>query len=200
MLAFVFLGLFIPCAMADTLCIKKTQKVKKGKVRTKKIVIKVEGTCPKAYIKLSDIDDGSITSEEILDGTVATADLGDASVSSDKLQSGAVTAEKIQAGTVSLAKLGSDVTALGLNGIAVLGGSNFHMDRTNSCTYEFEGYWGVSSGNNCCLHAPLHLPDNISLTEIEYIFLDTDAGGGESFEIELRRKDLRDNSNSVEIV
>ena len=96
-------------------------------------------------------------------------------------------------------KLGSDIKIADLEGAIVLGGSSFSLSRANSCQFEFEGYWIVTDASACCIQAPLRLPQNSTITGIEYIFLDVDAGGGESFEIELKRKDLRTEDDAVEI-
>lgn len=67
-----------------------------------------------------------------------------------------------------------------------------------SCQFEFEGYW-ISTGSTCCLQAPLNLPEASTVTEFVATYLDLDAGVNENFEIELRRKDMRNASDSEEL-
>lgn len=167
-------------SIADVLCIKNKQRIKKGSLVAKDILTVAKDACPNKFTAISSI-------------------VGKGSISVDEIDANAISSEKIKAGAVTLDKLGSDVKYPGQTGEVLLGVAHFSSGTPATCTANGEGYWSTFGGNTCCVHAPLYIPDGVTLKTIEYILLDMDAGLGESHEIELRRKDMRIIDDSEEI-
>ena len=85
-------------AAADSLCIKKRQKIRNGKVSTKKIVIREEGACPKRYIELLNIDDianSTVTGDRIADSTITGDKIADSTINGAKIADGSVSATNL---------------------------------------------------------------------------------------------------------
>ena len=80
------------------------------------------------------------------------------------------------------------ITALGLSGVAVIGAADFRGEDGNSTDDWFVSSDGSVRGTAAmavgCVVAPVHLPDGVTVNEVEFIFVDDSPG---TFGITLRR-------------
>lgn len=123
-------------------------------------------------------------------GCVKSKHLKNNGVRSKDIKNGQVKNADLANGAVSANKLGSDVTALGLSGVAVVPAPDFRETQSadpDPYLIQNNGYIRADSNNPKCVAAPVHLPDGVVLTEMELIHSD---GSASDLEVRLRRKSL----------
>ncbi len=128
---------------------------------------------------------------------VVRRDIKKNAINSRRVKDESLTSADIKDGSIGPADLAPG-TALGLEGVAVIGPGDFHGSFGDS-----GDDWGINAsgfvqgGGDApagCVAAPVHLPDGVTITEVELVFVDDSAG---SFAIELRRASLLDGGFSV---
>lgn len=123
---------------------------------------------------------GCVKSKQLKNNGIKSKDIKDGQVKNADLANNAVTSAKIADGAVGAAKLGSDVTALGLSGIATVPAAAFVPDTAD---VDYQNFFGLYIGHNnlgdgfYCANAPVPLPDGAVVNKLEAVVLDdTNAG------------------------